>query len=162
MPNPAEPQPPAGHPATDLEVAMAVPERGGARLVFVTGPQSHFHGVLRNRSAAPLKLWEPSCSWGYDALRFKAVDAQGRAIEIRRRPGSFLKNLPITFSLGPGEMAVIDVSFASEEWQTFRLPAKGQTIATRMQAIYEAPADEEARKQGAWTGTTSSPLETYR
>jgi hypothetical protein len=152
-------------PATqmsDLEVSVAVPSRDGTRSIFVTNDSPHFHVVLRNRSERVLNVWTPTYSKGYGALHFEVVDAEGKAIEIHRRPGVFLQNAPQTYQLGPGETQVIDVHFASDEWQTFPLPQKNEILVTQMRAVYQVLEDEASRTHSVWTGEINSPALPYR
>lgn len=146
----------------DLEISIAVPLRGKVRSIFVTNQQPHFHVVLRNSGRAPRLLWTQDCSWGHGALQFETVDAGGNIKKIVRPPAQFLTNRPTTYELAPGDVKVFDIYFASDEWRTFVLPAKGKILSTRLRAVYEVAEDDAAKEHGAWTGKIASPLETYR
>ncbi|MGE4138538.1 MAG: hypothetical protein AB7E98_22690 [Pirellulales bacterium] len=149
-------------PMQELQLAIAVPLREGVRPIFVTGERPHFHVVLTNRGQATVRLWTQTCSWGYQALRFEAVDAAGKVVEIGRRPQQFLQNAPTTYALEAGDCVVFDIYFAGDDWQGFKLPAKGQTMSTRLRAIYEVPADKQTQQHNVWTGKVESPLGEYR
>lgn len=146
----------------ELEVSIAVPQRRGVRAIFVTGEAPHFHVVLRNPGPQPLQLWATECSWGYSALRFEVLDDAGKTIQVLRSPKQFLANAPVVLEVGAGESIVIDVYFEGSDWKAFPLPAKGQSLATKMRAIYEVPDEAIAREHGVWTGKVESPLESYR
>lgn len=156
---PAAPLAADGHA---LQIVISVPQTGGERAIFLVGDDPHFHVVLHNRSAHPIRLWDQTYSWGRYALRFEMIDENDRPVEIRRRSVKFLKNIKAFDELGAGEMAAINVYFASDEWQTFPLPSKDNPLQVDLRAIYEVKPDDASARLGVWTGRIQSELATYR
>ena len=148
--------------APRLELSIAVPLIDDTRPIFVTGPAAHFHVVLRNRSAEPIRIWREGNSWGHAALRFQVADADGRAIEVRRRPVPFLQNAPTFETLSPGDAKVFDIYFAGDQWEAFPLPDDGASLELKLQAIYEVADDDAARTHHVWVGKISSKAEVCR
>jgi len=116
---------------------------------------SHFHVVLTNTSAKPLKIWADSNSWGYDALSFR-LTRDGQALEAKKPPANFTRNVPKSITLAVGRAHVIDVYFADpKQWTGFALPANGEA-QVGLCADFNVKASEEALKYGVWTGSISS------
>jgi hypothetical protein len=145
-----------------LKVSIAVPLVDGVRPIIATGPASHFHVVLENLSQKPVRIWRAGNSRSHAALHFELTDTAGKTRAIRRRAVPFLQNAPVWQELSPGDMLVIDVYFAGDEWEAFPLPAKGKQATIKLRAIYSVAPDQAAQKHGVWTGSVSSPLVTYR
>jgi len=116
---------------------------------------SHFHVVLTNTSALPLKIFADSNSWGYDALSFRIKDG-ARTIEAKKPPAIFTRNIPQTITIGAGQAHVVDVYFGDpKKWLGFELPANGEK-QMELCADFSVKASEEAVAQNVWIGRVSS------
>ena len=154
-----------------LTVAIAVPARGPhqagrprPRAINIRREQSHFHVVVTNTSAKPLRLWETWNSWGYYNLSFEVADAEGKVLyAIRKKPRSWTVNSPSWVELAPGEHFVMDVYFDRESWDLPFLKEKPQgEFSLRMRAVFESKSNEQAEEHEVWTGKLKSPIEGYR
>ena len=56
---------------------------------------------------------------------------------------------------------VFDVSFGESIWQDAPSPDPGPGRKVKIKAVYEVPADQDAKKDGVWNGRVSSPEDEY-
>ena len=126
-------------------------------------PTRPFRVVLTNVSPGPLRLWEAWNSWGYANLSFEVIDERGKSHVLRRKPGEFDKNYPSWFYLPSGDPMILDVDWKdnSWEWVPDRPEPRGFPEIRRMRAIYSVTPDRDSEEQGVWTGSVSSPVESY-
>jgi hypothetical protein len=152
-----------GTPAPRVEVRI-VPTKIGekiGRAIELWRPEQHFYVVVTNVSDEPVRLWREWCSWGYFNLSFVVTDGAGEEVRVTKRPRGWDKNFPDDSIVPPGGHAVFEVSFDESVWQDAPLPEAGKSRAVRMRAVYEVKEDDESVKHGVWTGSVSSPDETY-
>jgi hypothetical protein len=148
--------PPPPRPA--LQVSIAIPVHRENRALMV-GPNSRFHVVVTNTSKQAQRLWRDWCSWGYYNLSLEQVDANGRAVPIKKGVRVWSKNYPDWFELPPGEHYVIEVQLTDTDWE---LPAKGSLAPkSSLRAVYQIPEDDQTQERSVWTGRIVSPVQTY-
>ncbi|MGI4821713.1 MAG: hypothetical protein ACRYFV_10940 [Janthinobacterium lividum] len=138
---------------------------GGAGPTISFG-RGHFHVLLTNTSAAPVTLFEEWNSWGYYGLSFELTVADGRRLQVSRKPRGWDKNFSSTFTLAPQGSYVFEVSF-DQTWTNSprQAPHTGEPLVCRLRAIYSiAPTEEPLRPDPTvhpWAGTVSSQEQTY-
>lgn len=148
----------AAKPKAGLSVAIAIgKDRGKSRSIQYTGEHSHFSVVLRNESEQPLRLWREWCSWGYFALRFMAIDQDGKEHKISKAPRRWSANNPDFEEIDPGECVVREVFFGKKDWEPFPRGKDRAGNLLQLQAIYEVELDKHATELGVWTGKIESP-----
>lgn len=120
---------------------------------------SHFHVIISNISTNVIRLWDESCSWGYEALSFQFADHAGNHWAVKKGPAFWTSNYPRWWRLDPGESGAIDVDFA-QRWEGFRHATNQQPFAVTVSAVYEIRADENTPDSGVWSGKiVSAPLQ---
>ena len=136
-----------------IQIAVA-PENG--RLAYMND-SSHFHVVLNNASAAPLRIWEDWNSWGYFALSFEISDDTGKHwTAAKRKEIDFTRNFPSFETIAPANSSVIDVYFGDgKTWDGFPL-RKGQEKTVHMRAIFEIVESPESKSSAVWVGRVVS------
>lgn len=138
----------------DLAVQVSASDGSEHRIEY-RDTTSHFHVVLTNTSARPLKIFGDSNSWGYDLLSFRLTDG-GRTFEAKKPPAIFTRNIPQTITIGAGQAHVVDVYFGDpKKWLGFELPENGEK-QMELCANFSVKASEEARAQNVWIGSISS------
>jgi hypothetical protein len=141
-----------------LDLSVAVPWSNGERAIRLS-PHEHFHVILRNVSADPLRIWKESNSWGYYALRFEMTTDKGEKIIIRKKQRDWRKNVADFWVLESGESLVYDVFLAGGTWENVPVGRIGNKIS--MRAIFEIPRETMAGKLDVWTGEVSSRVQEY-
>ncbi|MFA7236624.1 MAG: hypothetical protein WC058_07155 [Phycisphaeraceae bacterium] len=145
-----------------LEVRIAVPIHQGERRMVAGSDAVPFQVVVVNRSARPVRLWTPQCSFGYAALQFEASDDAGHTWMIQRKEHGFRQNLPDTLTLNGGDMMVLTVTLKPQLWNLGEsFPPAGQTQGLRLRAIYQVDTEPMAKQADVWTGRIVSPAERY-
>lgn len=150
-------------PQPDLSVRIVSLDRWsgeGPRIITLSQPSQHFHVVVTNVSAQPIRLWREWCSWGYYMLSFRVTDETGKTIDVKKAPRAWKKNYPDWTLIQPGDHMVYEVSFDEETWPN-TVPAKGKTQQVKMSAVIEVKPDVDSEKEKVWTGTVSSPEQAY-
>ena len=136
----------------------------GARTITLWQPTQHFHVVVTNTSDKPVRLWREWCSWGYYNLSFLVTGEDGKPIVVKKAWRGWKKNAPDSTTLPPGDHMVFEVSFDPKIWplaSSELLPEEGKSREVKMKAVFEIVKDNETQKQDVWTGSVSSPEETY-
>ncbi len=151
---------PPTRPVSIRIVPSAFREKTG-RSIELHQPSQHFYVVVTNTSGEPIRLWREWCSWGYFNLSFVVTGEGEKAVAVTKKPRGWDRNVPDWSIVPPGGHMVFEVAFDEAIWQNAPLPAGGRPRAIEMKAIYEVPADDEARKHGVWSGRIVSPEETY-
>jgi hypothetical protein len=119
------------------------------------GEPREFYVVLRNVSAASQPVWEYWNSWGYTAISFELMTADGKRFVITVRDRDFTLNFPSTFTVAPGEYQVFAIRL-DRSWQVQpALPMKDEMPIT-LKATYEVAPDPESLKYKVWTGRVES------
>lgn len=131
----------------------------GKQQIMLGSVSSHFHVVLTNISAAPIKLWKDSCSWGYANLWFESVDQAGKIVQIKKRPKGWNKNFPEWVTLAPGAHWVLEVKLDDNTWQNWPLARPAKTINPT--AVFESARSEQAQAHGVWGGEVRSAQGEY-
>lgn len=148
-----------------LEVSIAIPEKGGQRLIEYSVGDAHFHVVVRNVSDRPVTLWTAKYSWGWENLSFEVKDAAGAVRTVKKAPREWRKNFPDACTLQPKDEMVLAVDFTSADWAGAPKPtgtaAGGKFESLTMRAVYEVKPDDESRQSGVWTGRVESPWREY-
>jgi hypothetical protein len=151
----------AGSPIGDtaLAVSLAIPSREGTPRVSVGSPTRHFHVIVRNIGETPQRIWDETFSWGYEALSFEVVGDDGSVSVIRKKKTVFIRNVPASWVVDPGESFVFDVYLGNRKiWDG--VPSPGPSCKTvRLRAVYAVLPDEESKKLSVWTGRVSSTTE---
>ncbi len=125
------------------------PESEGKRLGEIS---------LANTAPSVLVLWSDTCSWGHEAFRLSATDADGKTSSFPRKQIAWRKNVPKTRSLKSGEAWVFKLNF-SNEWEGFDFAnPRWKTV----RVVYKVEPDEQALKHGVWTGEIDSGPITIR
>ena len=144
-----------------ISIAVAVLAQNGERRIEYRDPTAHFHVIVSNASDKPKRIWREWCSWGYYGLTFEFTDEQGKKWVAKKKPQVWTRNFPDWWTLAAHESLVIDVYFGDlETWQDFPLPENGSQTVT-MQAIFDFKPDDEARKDGIWTGRIASKADKF-
>jgi hypothetical protein len=125
--------------------------------------RGHFHVLLTNTSTEPVTLFEEWNSWGYYGLSFELTYADGRQVQVQRKPRGWDKNFPSTFTVAPLGYYVFEVRFDDTWLNSPRLaPYTGQPINCRLRAVYSvSPFEEPLRGQPQvqpWVGEVVSPV----
>ena len=131
----------------------------GKQQIMLGSGSSRFHVVLTNISAAPIKLWKDSCSWGYANLWFESVDQAGKIVQIKKRPKGWNKNFPEWVTLAPGEHWVLEVKLDDKTWQNWPLATPAKTI--NLTAVFESVHTEQAQAHGVSRGKVRSVQGAY-
>ena len=144
----------AGDPA--LAVSLVIPSDDGVARVNVSDPKAHFHVLLRNQSATPVRVWDSTFSWGYYALSLELVDEKGTRRVVRRKQTAFTRNIARAWLLEPEGYVVLNVFLGRPgEWEG--LPELvSDCLLVQMTAVYDVASDAESRKQSVWTGRVTS------
>lgn len=145
--------------ATGISVSIAIPSRDGARRIAVGTAKTHFHVLVRNTVDTPQRVWDETFSWGYYALSFEVVGDDGAASTIGKKMTTFTRNIPASWTLGPGDSLVFDVYLGDRSlWEG--VPLSGPRCKTvRLRAIYEVVPDAESKRLRVWTGRVASKTE---
>ena len=151
----------AEDPAPRLELKIAIPVHHNHR--SLNSGADHFHVLVKNISAQPIRLWSDRYSWGYDNLTFEEIAEDGTATTIKKKPGEWTVNFPDWVEVKPGDTYVLDVNFAAPGiWEN---PPQGKPGAKptkiKLRAIYQVNPDNESAKLGVWTGKVESAVDTY-
>ena len=94
-------------------------------------------------------------------MTFEFTDENGKKWVAKKKPQVWTRNFPDWWTLDAHESLVIDVYFGDlDTWQSFPLPENGSQMVT-MQAIFEFKPDDEARKDGIWTGRVASKADKF-
>lgn len=144
-------------PQKSLAVHVVPTDSGrGRRAIDLSNPGDHFHVLIENISNDRIRLWKEWCSWGYAALSFEVVDADGATRTIAKVPGEWNKNFPDLFELAPDDEMVIEVSLDPSLWQNSPLSGSSGEAQLRMRAVFEIGPDRESEKMKVWTGRALS------
>jgi hypothetical protein len=133
----------------------------GGRAITLFDPSQHFSVVITNVGKSPVRLWRDWCSWGYFNLSFEATDQDGMRVAVTKNQRAWDKNYPDWMIIPPGDHMVIEVAFDAATWRNAPVPPPGQQRTVKLRALYEVPADAEAKTNKVWTGKASSPENTY-
>src|SRR5262249_8123045 len=126
----------------------------GRRVVHAGAQTDHFHVILENISAKPLKLWRGRENLGYASLSFRLTDRNGAVVIVRRTPLPPGSETDMSLILEPGERLVIDIYPRSPEWSGFPTP-NDKTEKFSLQALYTS--DIPKTDPLGWTGQAVSP-----
>lgn len=107
--------------------------------------------VLANGSAAPIRIWKEQCSLGYEAFSLEVKSGAEASRIIKPKPISWRRNLPQYRILKAGEKYAVD--FSSDDWPGLLTQGK-QGLEIR--AHYTVAQDEDAVRDGVWTGHIQS------
>jgi len=117
--------------------------------------RNSFYVILTNNSQSSISTWEPWNSWGYRALSFEAVTADGEKFRISRKPEVFTVNSPGSFWFLPGEHQVYPV-LLNDSWTADPTPPKVGQMQISLTAIYEVSPTPESDRYHVWTGHIES------
>jgi len=117
--------------------------------------RNSFYVILTNNSQSSISTWEVSNSWGYRALSFEAVTADGEKFRISRKAESFSVNFPSSFRILPGEHQVYPVLLNGSWTADPSIPMAGQTQVL-LTASYEVSQTPESDQYHVWTGHVES------
>jgi hypothetical protein len=144
-----------------IELAIAVPQRHGDRVLEYSEPSPHFHVILTNTSEKPQRIWREWCSWGYYALSFEVTDAKRKTWTVSKRAREWDKNFPDYWSIKPHECLVLDVQFADTDiWEGFPRPSTVSETFT-MRALFQIQPDKKSQEFAVWTGRAISKADKY-
>jgi hypothetical protein len=117
----------------------------------------YLYVVLTNISSHSQPVFEDWNSWGYQAVSFEALAADGRRFVISRKSHRFTMNFPSTFIVPPGEHMVYAIAL-DDEWKAVpSVPIADATpILVTLKAIYEVKPSPEATKGEVWIGRLES------
>ena len=118
-------------------------------------PSRDFYVLLSNVSKQPQAVWEDWNSWGYQAISFELLTADGKKHVVSLRPQRFTKNYPSTVIIEPGECQVYVMRF-DESWEVHPPIPKTDELSITLKAIYEVLPTPESAEYKAWTGRLES------
>ena len=141
-----------------VTVSIAIPVEGSilgheSQSLSFRIPGAHFHTIISNVSTNDIRLWKEDCSLGYEALSFEVADNAGNNWVAKKRRRNWRTNYPRWRVLKPKEAMVIDVYFGDARvWEGFRRPPKGTPLTVILKAVFEIPADKDAKDHQVWAG----------
>jgi len=146
-----------------LELTIPIPvNSAGWRHIFYGVPKGwHLPVLLTNKSTQPINVWEPTNSWGYDALSLEVTptNSNGPAQSFKHREiMAWTANAPMFSVLKPGESIVFDVDPGDPHWEGVKW---GPGDRYRIRAIYSVEPTQESNKIGVWTGRIASETNEY-
>jgi hypothetical protein len=149
-----------------ITVSIAIPVEGSilgheSRSLSFRIPGAHFHPIISNVSTNDIHLWKEDCSLGYETLSFEVADDAGNRWTAKKTHRNWRTNYPRWWVLKPKESLVIDVYFGDAGiWEGFRRPPKGKPLTVIVRAVFEIPADKDAKDHQVWTGrVVASPVQ---
>jgi hypothetical protein len=118
-------------------------------------PPRDFYVLLSNVSKQPQVVWEDWNSWGYQAISFELITADGKKYVLSKRQQEFTKNYPSTVIIQPGENQVYAIRL-NEWWETHPNLPKAAELPITLKAIYEVSPTPESARYRVWTGRVES------
>jgi hypothetical protein len=156
---------PGSHQAMPAEFR---PEERLPEILFLDWP-SHFHVLLRNRTDAPLYLWQPYCPNADTALtfEFKEIGQTGSVARARiSMDYTGGMGIPKVVKIAPKDALIIDVDFCQYWDFPFQVPA-GKHKEIFLRAVYAPRRTERETRvpfekmdpfyDAVWTGRIESP-----
>jgi hypothetical protein len=118
-------------------------------------PRRDFYVLLSNVSKQPQTVWEDWNSWGYQAISFELITADGSKYVLSVRNQEFTANFPSTVVIEPSEHQVY-VIHLDEWWEAHPSLPKTAELPIKMKAIYEVSPTPESEQYKVWTGRVES------
>jgi len=142
-------------------------EHGQWISMWKTSPVAPFYVVLTNITNEPQKVFEAWNDWGYKAISFELLTANGQRVVVSRKDKDFDKNYPSTFIVPAGGHYVYTIQLSNEYWAVtpdLRF-ANAEPVLVHLKAIYQlTPTREgrEAARNNVWIGHVESKSYEYR
>jgi hypothetical protein len=114
-----------------------------------------FYVVLTNVSEKDQFTWEYWNWWGNRTISFELTTAEGKKIDLSKKPQDYTMNYPSTFLVKPGEHEVIAVRL-DEQWDVTPILAKKSEMPITLKVFYEVQPTEESAKYKVWIGRIES------
>jgi hypothetical protein len=146
-----------------FELMLVIPARldlGKRQISKSFNNKPQFHVVFKNISDKPQKIWNESCSWGYENLSFEMI-LDGQKVLIEKKSRDWEKNFPDYWTILPGEYFVFDIYITSDEWNFPTIGEASKIVG--LKALYKNTSNSfktgtEGNYEGFWTGQIESQV----
>jgi hypothetical protein len=132
-------------------------EKFGSSITMAHSKPRDFYVVLTNTSKEPQAVWEDWNSWGYQAVSFEMMTADGKKYLVSKRQQIFTVNFPSAFLIEPGGHQVYSIRL-DIQWESRPPIPKTEEMPITLRAIYEVSPTPESARYKVWTGRIESHI----